>query len=173
MLVKELSSVKKLVIAWDLDGTLIDSTHRVQYLDGKFDLDHWVANCTKEMIFKDTLLPLVEIYREFKKTGFTQICVTARKFVPADFEFLRFHGLEFDMILHRKDSNELDHILKNQKLQDFLYKEGRIPFMAYDDKQANLDIFDKFGFRTFQAVYMNEKLKADSYKEVTFKPSQF
>jgi len=81
--------------------------------------------------------------------------------------------MNFKMILHRKNSLELDEVLKDQRLQDFFKDEGRIPFQAYDDKQENLEIFDKYGFRTFQAKYLNEVLKKNSYSEIDVKPSHF
>ena len=168
--------MEKLVIAWDLDGTLIDSTHRVKFKeDGEFDLEEWIKSSEdKDSVFKDTLLPLSNVYFEFAKSGFTQICVTARNMTDIDFEYLSSNGLYFDMILHRGDSLELDEELKSRKLQNFLKAKGRIPFMAFDDKEENLKIFDNYGFRTFQAIYMNEKLKKDSFSDIKdVKPSLF
>lgn len=38
-------------IMFDLDHTVIDSAHRTRYLaNGKIDLAHWRANCTREKI---------------------------------------------------------------------------------------------------------------------------
>lgn len=165
--------MEKLVIAWDLDGTLIDSSHRTAYMeDGSYNIENWKNKSIPEYINKDSLLPLSEMYFEFKKTGFTQICVTARDMTSYDFDYLKNKGLEFSLVLHRKDSEELDYVLKDKKLQDFFKEKGRIPFMAFDDKDANLDVFDKYGFRTFHAVYMNDKLKKDSFEEIE-KPSYF
>jgi len=159
--------MQKLVIAWDLDGTLIDSSHRVKFNNGVFDMDHWLKYHNDiDTVGKDSLLPLVDLYREFSKSGFTQICVTAREMTEADFIFLEKNNLFFDMILHRGDSHELDSELKSRKLDNFLSAKGRIPFMAFDDKEENLEVFDKYGFRTFQAIYMNEKLKKNSYSEL-------
>jgi hypothetical protein len=125
------------------------------------------------MIFKDKFLPLMSVFREFQKTGFTQICVTARDMTEWDFEFLKAHDMNFELILHRENSLELDEILKDKKLQEFFSSKGRIPFQAYDDKNENLEIFDKHGFRTFQASYLNKVMSLDSYNEIKFKPSQF
>lgn len=169
------NSMSKLVVAWDLDGTLIDSSHRATFKEnGDFNLEAWIEDCTKENIFKDSLLPLSDLYFEFKKTGFTQICVTARQMTQHDFDYLKANGLEFDMILHRQNSNELDQVLKDKKLNEYFSQRGYLPFMAFDDKEDNLKIFDKYGFRTFQAIYMNEKLNSSSYEEISeIKPSFF
>lgn len=167
-------NLKNLVIAWDLDGTLIDSSHRCSFdSDNKFDLKYWLDHCTSEFISKDKILPLYEVFQEFSKTGFTQICVTARILGEDDYAYFKKHNLKFDMILHRENSQDLDSILKSKKLKDFFELNNYVPFMAYDDKEDNLKVFDNFGFRTFQAVYMNEKLKVDNYRSLTFSPKDF
>ena len=164
--------MEKLVIAWDLDGTLIDSSHRA-LVNGEFSLDFWQKMATPSNIMKDKLLPLYEVFQEFQKTGFTQICVTARVLNQGDFEFFKKHNMNFSLFLQREDSLELDEVLKTKRLKDFFEKEGRLPFQAYDDKPKNLEVFDKWGFRTFNALYLNEVLKKDSHKEILFKPKDF
>jgi hypothetical protein len=60
------------------------------------------------------------------------------------------------MILHRENSLELDHILKSQKL-DQLFKNTELkPFLAFDDKEENLEIFRKFGFTCINALDINK-----------------
>lgn len=167
-------NTKKLVIAWDLDGTLIEpSSERYKITNGVFDIDYWIEHSTEEFIMKDKLLPVADIYYAYKKSGFTQICVTARDINDADRKFLDKHGLEFDFMLHRGDSKELDHILKSKKLEEFFNEHGLIPFEYWDDKQQNLEVAEKFGFRTFHATYMNEKLKLNNFKELSFQPNNF
>ena len=47
------------ICIYDLDGTIIDSSHRAKYSDdGILDLEHSKENSTKENIFRDELLPL-------------------------------------------------------------------------------------------------------------------
>ena len=156
----------RFVNVFDLDCTLIDSSHRINKsgkIEDGVDLDYWIDNCTLENIMKDKLLPLVSVFREFKKTGFTNIAVTAREMTNGDYEFLKEHDLHFDMILHRGDSKELDHVLKEKKL-DLLFKDTDLkPFLAFDDKKENLDIFKKFGFTCIDALEIN---KVMSTKEV-------
>ena len=45
-------------VIWDLDQTLIDSSHR-----NTGDLAHWIEHSTVEHIMKDSLLPMVSVYR--------------------------------------------------------------------------------------------------------------
>ena len=54
-----LNFVNPKICIYDLDGTIIDSSHRAKYSDeGILDLEHWKENSTKENIFRDELLPL-------------------------------------------------------------------------------------------------------------------
>ncbi|MDG1859332.1 MAG: hypothetical protein P8I94_09525, partial [Emcibacteraceae bacterium] len=54
---------------FDLDHTLIDSSHRqLTDANGSLDLTHWIENCTREKIMGDKLLPL----EKKKKTSFTK-----------------------------------------------------------------------------------------------------
>lgn len=154
--------MKQLINIFDLDNTLIDSTHRWKAPGDstELDFDYWLKHCTKEFIMQDTLLPLVKLFREFNKTGFTNIAVTAREMYIDDFNYLAKHRLDFHMILHRGNSKELDHILKERKLRE-LFSDGKyIPFLAFDDKEENLKVFEHFGFKCFNAVEFNKKLVA-------------
>lgn len=166
---------KKILVIWDLDGTLIDASHRVRFDEkGNFDLDYWVSHSVPSEIAQDKLLPLSSIFYGFSKTGFTQILLTARIMSDADFAYLRKHNLTFDMILHRETSKDLDEVLKSKQVQDFLAENDLIPFMAFDDKQENLEVFDKLGFRTIHAGYLNEKLKIGKFSELQgLLPKQF
>lgn len=155
----------QLVNIFDLDCTLIDSSHRInEFADVSkgIDLDYWIENSTLENIMKDKLLPLVNLFREFQKTQFTNIAVTARNMAAADFEYLEQHGLHFHMVLHRENSKELDHILKEKKIQELFDSGNYMPFLAFDDKEENLDIFRKLGFQCFNALDFNEKLSGHS-----------
>jgi len=156
--------MQQLVNIFDLDCTLIDSSHRINEF-GDFtqgiDIDYWIENSTLENVMKDKLLPLVDLFYEFNKTNFTNIAVTAREMFAADYEFLEKHGLHFHMVLHREDSKELDHILKEKKLQELFDSGDYIPFLAFDDKESNLDIFRKFGFKCFNALEMNKQISGE------------
>ena len=150
--------MKQFVVAFDLDGTLIDSEHRCnQWGDNSkgVDVQYWIENSTRERIFQDSLLPLVEMYYEFKKTNYTLIAVTAREMTVHDMDFLEHHGIDFKMVLHRGDNRELDHIIKEKKLNELFESGEYIPFLAFDDKEENLEVFKKFGFRTFNAAKLN------------------
>lgn len=153
--------MQQFINIFDLDCTLIDSSHRINesgdYTLG-LDLDYWIENCTEEQIMKDKLLPLADLFYEFQKTNFTNIAVTARQMTDADFEFLKKHNFNFEMVLHRENSRELDHVMKEKKIQELFDSSDYIPFLAFDDKEANLDIFRKFGFRCYNALELNKNI---------------
>ena len=75
-----------LIVIWDFDGTIIDSSHRSNYTNGRLDLDHWKTNSTKENIFRDTLLPKYEMMRRLHHEGVYQIGCTARELSKHDWE---------------------------------------------------------------------------------------
>lgn len=155
---------KRLVVAFDLDGTIIDATHRGRKKeDGEWDIEYWLSQATYENIMKDKLMPLFEVYREFQKTGHTLICVTARNLRENDYLFFKKHNITFDKFIHRNGSEELDFQLKDKGLQAYFEESGLIPYIAFDDKEDNLKVFDKYGFRTFNATYMNKKLEEGKY----------
>jgi len=62
----ELSMIKFIHI-FDCDGVLLDSTHRYRTAacGTRIDLDHWIENCTPEMIAKDKPLPMSNWYKKF------------------------------------------------------------------------------------------------------------
>lgn len=147
-----------MVNIFDLDFTLIDSSHRINvHGDASLgvDMDYWIKNSTYESVMNDKLLPLCNLFYEFDKTEFTNIAVTAREMFAVDFEFLEKHKLHFSMILHRGNSKELDHILKEKKLQELFDSGDYVPFLAFDDKEENLDVFKRFGFKCFNAKDFN------------------
>lgn len=58
-----MSTIKK-VHVYDMDGTIVDSSHRYQTMPcgSKIDLPYWIAN--EHKTGQDTLLPLAKQYRE-------------------------------------------------------------------------------------------------------------
>lgn len=164
---EHLATIKRQVIVFDLDHTLIDSSHRQIYKpDGSLDLDEWRRLSTWDNIKNDSLLPLCHHFFAFKKAGFTIIAVTARQMDENDYRFLEEHDLTFDFILERGDSVELDEKLKDGQLHKFLQEEGRIPFLFYDDKDENLIVAEKYGFKGMKSQLSNLKTVIKDYHSI-------
>ena len=112
----------KNISIFDLDGTIIDSSHRQATLpDGTLNLEHWFENATAEKIFDDTVLPLATQVRKRQKAGDYVMVCTARNMQDADFEFLQNEGICPDKIISRPSGNtEADGVLKAKQLNSFL-----------------------------------------------------
>ena len=108
-----------MLFIFDLDGTVIDSSHRaLANADGSINLDFWRENSTPEMIAKDKLLPLANGWRSIAGDSRHQIVVmTARVIGEADYDFLINNGLIADFIYSRPEGVTLaDDILKRNFL---------------------------------------------------------
>lgn len=103
---------------WDLDGTVIDSSHRhVNKPCGNIDLDHWRANSTREKIMRDRLLPLVHKMRDEERAGKLVVICTARVMTRHDREFLRVNKVPWNVIICRDEGESTpDAEMKVSKL---------------------------------------------------------
>jgi hypothetical protein len=155
---------------WDLDGTVIDSSHRYSTLpNGDIDLPRWIADNTRANIEQDTLLPLARLMQSNHRQGDIVIICTARVLGVWDHCFLADHGIKAQFILSRAlGDNRGDAEMKRQKLLA-LFADLKIPFARwtrnatfYDDNQGVLDMAEKLGIRTRNAVQLNFKLKRAS-----------
>ena len=81
------------IVIYDLDGTIIDSSHRIKLHDnGSLNLEHWKQNCTREQIFKDDLLPLYwQLVSDYKQGHFVILC-TARELNKYEYGIYTFNG---------------------------------------------------------------------------------
>lgn len=92
----------KPTLIFDLDETVIDSAHRTpNNPDGTLNLDAYRAMHSRKNVFKDKLLPLARVMRKAKKMGYPVVILTARDMANFDYDFLRFHNLDADLILSR------------------------------------------------------------------------
>jgi len=151
---------------WDLDGTVIDSSHRYSTLaNGDIDLPRWIADNTRENIERDTLLPLARLMQSNYANGDVVIICTARVLGVWDKVFLADHGIKAHFVLSRAlGDNRGDAEMKRAKLLA-LFADLKIPFARwtrnatfYDDNQGVLNMAEKFGIRTRNAVQLNSKL---------------
>ena len=135
------------ILFYDLDGTIIDSSHRAKYVNGILDLNHWKQNCTKENILADDILPLYwELYQNWLDGYY--ICLnTAREMGYWDYEYLRINHIPYHKILSRPiGDNRADWILKakqQNKLLSLKWAKGK-SVAFYDDKIENLEGVQKY-----------------------------
>lgn len=114
----------KSIIISDLDGVLIDSSHRYRARDGKIDLAHWRAHDNDAYIWQDKITPLVKRINHLFDTGHYIILATARAcdYQDVNYQFIKFHGLKHHKFVHRQgvDDNRGGAILKIQAVKPLL-----------------------------------------------------
>lgn len=165
-------------VIFDLDGTVIDSTHRQNTkADGSLDLDHWIEHNHPSMIARDSLLPLADSMRLIHAAGHTVIVCTARAFQIADCEFLANNGLKYDVYLSRGANivnadgsitvgdNRGDAQLKIDLLNDYFKGEGfdsprHANAIMFDDNLKVIAAMLEIGVTCFNAAKYNERLAA-------------
>jgi len=115
--------IKKLRI-YDMDGTIVDSTHRYRTIIGddnieRIDLPYWRANEYRAM--QDGLLPLARQYMLDNADGETYVIIaTARVIHAPDMQFIKEILGEPDYLISRgENDNRSGKDLKIKGLQKF------------------------------------------------------
>jgi len=158
-----LKNPNPLICIYDLDGTVIDSSHRATHdAQGNINLDDWKAKNTKDFIFQDSLLPLYcQLQKDYKHGNMVIIC-TARELGKWDMEFIHFHNIYYDRIISRPIGNTTtDSILKKSQLRYLFnlpqYKNRLKVF--YDDNLSNLSAIG-----SLRAVVRNANIWNSNHK---------
>ena len=87
---------------YDLDGTVINSSHRTLYTADKVRaLAYWRAHNTPALIARDQPLPLLDTLKAQHRAGHTIVLCTSRIMGPADYAWLWDHGVPYYRCLHR------------------------------------------------------------------------
>ena len=86
---------------FDLDGTTVDSSHRM----GDGTLAVWRRFNTAANIREDKPLPLAEQMRQAIRDGLDVVIMTSRVMGVADKNWLHFHGLMAPLVLSRHPSD--------------------------------------------------------------------
>lgn len=149
------------VVIFDLDGTVIDSTHRhASNPDGSIDLDHWRENSTPAKIALDSLLPLVHKMRTMHKSGFYVVICTARVLSRADYQFFLNNNIPFRKVLSRPRGNDTeDGALKAAQISELLARLNVEHSRAqmFDDNQRVIAAMSQIGIRCHDAKKLNKR----------------
>ena len=152
----------KNISIFDLDGTIIDSSHRQATLpDGTLNLKHWFENATAEKIFDDTVLPLATQVRRRQNAGVYVMVCTARNMQDADFEFLQNAGICPDKIISRPTGNmEADATLKAKQLNSFLSLKqfAKANKVMFDDAASVRSTLRKIGIAVIHPEKISERV---------------
>ena len=140
----------KTIAIYDMDGTIVDSTHRYRTIDGKIDLQYWRDNQHKAM--GDSLLPLSEQYKkDIADTNCYVIIATARVMNEPDYLFVDTILGKPDYIISRKEGDSISGgLLKINGLTKFFnlrnFKNAVAVF--YEDNATYLKtVCDKFNIK--------------------------
>ena len=142
----------KRIHVYDLDGVLVDSSHRYQNKpDGSIDLDHWIAN--RHRVRDDKLLPLARQYKKDCANPLVYVIIcTAREYAHADVEFIAdCLGMPDKLIMRPVGNQEHDATLKRRELSrlfNLRQFQNRIK-KFWDDNAKNVDAVASLGVKCF------------------------
>lgn len=146
-----MSKITKVAV-YDMDGTIVDSSHRYRTITDasgvRIDLDHWRENEYRAM--DDGFLPLYRQYQDDLNCPNTYVIIaTARVMNEPDWQFVREKLGEPDYFISRpKDSTVSGKDLKINGLARFfnLIPFQNAEFIFYEDNIQYLKaVCDRFG----------------------------
>lgn len=142
------------VAIYDMDGTIVDSSHRYRTIvdenGERIDLDHWRENEYRAM--DDGLLPMAEQYKaDLADPNCYVIIATARVMHNPDWQFVKEILGEPDYFISRKDGDsQSGKTLKINGLARFfnLMNFRDADFVFYEDNISYLKaVCDRFNIR--------------------------
>lgn len=148
-----MAQIKRVAI-YDMDGTIVDSSHRYRTIiddnGERIDLDYWRENEYRAL--DDKLLPLAEQYkRDLADENCFVIIATARVMHEPDWQFVREVLGEPDYFISRKDGDtQSGKTLKINGLARFfnLLNFKNAEFVFYEDNIQYLKaVCDRFNIR--------------------------
>lgn len=165
---------------FDLDGTTIDSFHRVAPClkpDGDLDLQMYRDQaCHHDLIQQDTLLPLAKYMQDLIQKGEKVAICTARKMSKTDYVYLRKAGMRVSTICSRDQLfKHFDPVLaksiyhmKDAEYKRFYLQRLQVLFplhniVIYDDHDGVLQMARELGVIAYDAKEVNQIIEA-SYK---------
>jgi len=147
--------MKKRIFIFDLDGTVIDSSHR----QGN-SLDDWFRLNTRENIFKDVPLSLGRHIRNLHLKGHKVLICTSRNISKDDLDYLE-QVLKIPpnikIIARPYGCDSAPFTLKKKQLsylQNFKSFRDKIKFLI-DDNEDNLKSFEELGSNCF-GIFPNQ-----------------
>ena len=151
---------------FDLDGTVIDSSHRYTALpNGDIDLAAWIRNSNPENTAKDSLLPSIRTMRADYRAGCTVIVCTSRVLSDHDYEFFMEKDIPYHVMLDRPLGCTLPcALLKEFQLRLYAHNKGIswVRFcetsMFFEDNQTVIDKMKDIGMPIIEAPLWNKQL---------------
>ena len=132
------------VLVFDLDQTVVDSSHRTPLLNGKVDVVGYVSLQTKENVYKDKILPLGNLMKDKFTDNYIVVC-TARVMKKYDYEFLKDNGLQYHEIFERGNvPSNIAQLGDGDYKMKCLKKYRHINYTFYDDSDEVITKFREY-----------------------------
>lgn len=144
-------------IIFDIDGTLMDISHRKHFVDGVFgDKKDWQA--FKNATIKDTPVDMICTMAVMLHADGNRIILVSGRNESERWiteKQMEASGIIYDTLVMRPDDDyDPDHILKSRIL-DALIEEGYDPKMAFDDRDNVVAMWRNRGLTCLQVAEGN------------------
>ena len=146
---------------FDLDGTVIDSTHR----QGD-TLDDWHRMNTARNVALDSPLPLLDQMRDAIADDLDVIVCTSRVMAGRDFRWLDDHGIRgIDVLCRAPSDNRTCGFFKLQLLHNYARSIGYTwarfaqTSLMFDDDKGVQDTLRSVGLRVIDPVNYNYNIR--------------
>ncbi|MEC9207803.1 MAG: hypothetical protein VYE62_07550 [Pseudomonadota bacterium] len=147
---------------FDLDGTVIDSTHR----QGDGSLDDWRRLDTAKNVALDSPLPLLDQMRDAIADDLDVIVCTSRVMAGRDFRWLDDHGIRgIDILCRAPSDNRTCGFFKLQLLHNYARSIGYTwarfaqTSLMFDDDKGVQDTLRSVGLRVIDPVNYNHNIR--------------
>ena len=147
---------------FDLDGTVIDSTHR----QGDGSLDDWHRMNTARNVALDSPLPLLDQMRDAIADDLDVIVCTSRVMNGRDFRWLDDHGIRgIDVLCRAPSDNRTCGFFKLQLLHNYARSIGYTwarfaqTSLMFDDDKGVQNTLRSVGLRVIDPVNYNFNIR--------------
>ena len=147
---------------FDLDGTVIDSTHR----QGDGSLDDWRRMDTAKNVALDSPLPLLDQMRDAIADDLDVIVCTSRVMAGRDFRWLDDHGIRgIDILCRAPSDNRTCGFFKLQLLHNYARSIGYTwarfaqTSLMFDDDSGVQNTLRSVGLRVIDPVNYNLNIR--------------
>ena len=151
--------MSKPIFIFDLDGTVVNSQHRVPLTQsGNLHLSRYKReSMSKEKIFADTLYPLARFMKLLISKNVNVWICTAREMTQADFDYLAIHGIKAKIILSRpiNDTRKDKDLKRNLLNKLFNLKQYRsAKKYMFEDSVVVSEELEKIGIKMLSPDFL-------------------
>lgn len=133
----------QIIPVWDLDGVLLDASHRIDLRpDGSLDLDKYRANTTHDNVMKDRNLPLMSVIHALNELERPYYVATARVLCQHSQALLRQRAIRPVAAISRGETDyRKDWDLKVAGIHNTFSINQFKDILLIDDCPSNCDSF--------------------------------